>query len=133
MKRKLITYGCIALFVTLIFFPITTVHSVSGEGQVRTTADEILGDCELSLEIKEVKSLLFCYKKSFSFVLDGHTFSEFVDSTHDETSDGLCLISQMYYDKEKSSLAPCSLAYRDDLSNFVLRFSERLYILEMTA
>ena len=61
MKRKLITYGCIALLATLIFFPITTTNSVSGEGQVRTTTEDILGACELSLEIKEVKSLLFCY------------------------------------------------------------------------
>lgn len=132
MKRKLITYGCIALLATLIFFPITTTNSVSGEGQVRTTTEDILGACELSLEIKEVKSLLFCYKKSFSFVLDGHIFSEFFDSSHDETGDGLCLISQMYYDKGKNSLAPCSLVYQDDLSNFVLHLNEKLYILEIT-
>ncbi len=131
MKRRLITYGCTALLITLVFFPITTTNSVSGEGQVRTTTEDVLGDCELSLEIKEVKCLLFCYRKSFSFVLDGHIFSEFVDSTYDETSDGLCLISQMYYDKGKNSLSSCSLAYQDDLSNFVLHLNEKLYILEI--
>lgn len=132
MKKKLITCGCIVLLVALIFFPVTTTSSVSGKGQVRTTNEDILGDCELSFEIKEVKSLLFCYKKSFSFVLDGYIFSKIVDSYYDETYDGLCIITQMYFDEEKNRLAPCSLAYRDDLSNFVLRFNEKLYILEIT-
>lgn len=132
MKNKLIVCSCIVLLVVVTFFPTTTTHFASGNGQVLTSNEEKIGNCKLSLEIKEVKSLLFCYKKSFSFVLDEYIFPESVSSTYDETDGGICFISQIYYDKDKNRLSSCSLAYQDDLSYFVLQFNEKLYTLETT-
>lgn len=133
MKKKLIKYGCFALFVILFFFPIPTTHSVSGEGQVQTDAGDILGDCELSIGIKEVKSLVFCYKKTFSLVLDEQQiFSELLATSYSET----CVtwwISGMYYDAEENQCVSCDLHYQEDLSHFEIDLKGKTYILEAAA
>ena len=120
----------IILFLIISSFPITTTYSVSGD--VLTSDEEKLEYCDLSLEIKEVRSLLYCYKKFFTFVLDGNISPEPVSSTHHESDSGSCLISQMYYDEGENRVALCSLLYQNDLSYFVLHFGGKQYTLEIT-
>ncbi len=128
MKRKCILWGIIACFIIILLFPATTTHVMAGEGQVLTAGWKEVRYCQLSIEIKEVNSCLFCYQKEFSFVLDGRAFLEFKGTTYDETTDGLCVISQMFYWKEKNRMSPCSLIYPKDLSYFVLRWEEERYV-----
>lgn len=133
MKRKVIIYCIIAFIIIILVFPITTTQVISGDGQVMTIDEEKIGDCELSINIKEIRSLIFCYSKSFSCVLDGRSFSGFGRSHHDETDDGLCLISQMYYDEDENAMNPCSLAYQKDLSHFEIYLDKKIYVLEIKA
>lgn len=133
MRKRLIVCSCMILLLIVIFLPITTTYSFSSDVKTLTSSEEKLGYCELSLEIKDVHSLLYCYKKSFSFVLDGNISPEPVNNVHHETDSGTCFITQMYYDKDKNRLDSCGLFYQDDLLHFVLYFNEKQYIFETTA
>ena len=70
MKKKLALAIAIIVVFSVVFFPMTTTHSISGSGDILTPQKEKIGTCELEIEIKEVSSLLFCYKKSFTFAVD---------------------------------------------------------------
>lgn len=74
MKPSSIIGSVIAPVITIILFPIATNHVISGNGHVLTADKEKLGDCELSIEIKEVSARVFYYSKRFLFVFDGSTF-----------------------------------------------------------
>ena len=52
-----------------------------------TPQKEKIGTCELEIEIKEVSSLLFCYKKSFTFAVDDNFVEEFETTSHSEADD----------------------------------------------
>lgn len=83
----------VVLIIAIFFFPVISTNTISGSGQVLTPDKEPVGNCDLSVEIKEIHSLALCYSKRFSFILDGKRFSEFDTTTHAE-ADGLCFISQ---------------------------------------
>lgn len=132
MKHKmnrLILCLIIIFALAIAFFPFTTTEVISGKGHVLTLEKEKIGDCELFIEIKDVKSLLMRYRKSFSFVLDGTEFSEF-DTYHDDGPiDGWCSIGQMYYDLTISSFDFCLLVYGTDLSYAALVHKEKIYFI----
>lgn len=117
MNRHRVLFLCVVvLMIILAFFPYSTRKVISGYGEVITLESEKARDCTISIEICETKSLLFCYKKQFSYTLDGEKCTEFLTSSHSETDDGLCLIDQMFYDEQTDDLTLCSLVYSSDLS-----------------
>lgn len=128
MKTKYFILALL-LIAAVLFFPVRKTSSISGDGAVLTTGKEKVGDCTLSIEIQEVRSLAVRYRKTFSFVVDGERVSEFRSAYASETSDGLCFISQMYYDAQEDRMASCALVYQEDLSYAVIYWNDRLYFI----
>lgn len=128
MKKKLALAIAIIVVLSVVFFPMTTTHSISGSGDILTPQKEKIGTCELEIEIKEVSSLLFCYKKSFTFAVDDNFVEEFETTSHSET-DEIYLISQMYYEKEADKMNSASLIYPNDLSYAVLNSDANYYFI----
>ena len=128
MKRKAI-FGCALLLVLILFFPVASTREIAGQGHLLGENREGIGVCSLSVEIKEVKSLAVKYSKRFAFTLDGRDFSRFGTHVHRETSDGRCLISQMYYDGETNRYQLCTVFYAEDLSWLELTWAENCYAL----
>ena len=95
MKKK--TLFAIILLIALVaaLFPIPTIHNISGAGEVLNLQKEKIGTCELEVEINVISSLAICYKRSFSFILNGKPVETFSTTSYSE-ADGLCLHSQMY-------------------------------------
>lgn len=129
MKKhiRMAILGFLAVLV-ILFFPISNKHSILGEWEVLTQQKEKTGSCMVEIEIKEVSSLLICYKKSFSFSIDGNSIKEYESTAFSET-DEICLISQMYYDKEANSMRLASLIYPKDLSYTILDLGENYYFI----
>lgn len=111
----------------LAFCPYSTSNVISGDGEILNLENEKIGECTLSIEICETRSLLFRYKKQFSYTLNGQRHNTFVTSSHSETDDGVCLISQMYYDEKTDALNMCSLMYSNDFSYATLRVNSEQY------
>ncbi len=128
MKLKYLI-PALLLIAIVIFFPIRKTSGISGDGAVLTTDKEKVGDCTLSIEIQEITSLAVRYRKTFSFVVDGERISEFQSAYASETVDGLCYISQMYYDGQEDRMAGCELVYQEDLSYAVIYWNDRLYFI----
>lgn len=128
MKKKAIVFTVILVVLVVVFFPISTTHSISGNGDVLTLQKAKIRDCNLEIEITEISSLVICYKKSFSFVIDGKATKEFSTTSHSEAA-GICLLSQMYYDQEIDEPRLCSLIYKDDFSYAVLYLGENYYFI----
>ncbi len=128
MKPKYLI-PALLLIAVVIFFPVRKTSGISGDGAVLTTDKEKIGDCTLSIEIQEITSLAVRYRKTFSFVVDGKPVCEFQSAGASETGDGLCSISQMYYDEQENSMSVCSLVYQEDLSYAVIYWNDRLYFL----
>lgn len=126
-KAAALIAGMIVLL--LVFFPYTISNVISGDAEILNLENETIGACTLSIEIHETRSLLIQYKKQFSYTLDGERHDSFVTSSHSETDDGVCLISQMYYDEKKDAITLCSLFYLDDLSEVTLRVDEQQYMI----
>ena len=126
MKRKITVMVLLALVVLL--FPISSTQNLSGEGEVLNRQKEKVGTCQLEVEITEVSSLVFTYKKAFTFVLDGGAVEEFATDSHSEIED-ICLLSQMYYDEEQNEMSLCSLIYKKDLSYAVLDLGKNYYFI----
>ena len=114
-KHKVLLLVGVALMIILLF-PCSTGSTISGCGEVINLENKNVEDCTLLVEIRETRSLLFCYKKQFSYTINGEKHKDFVTSSHTETGDGICLISQMYYDEQNDDLKLCSLVYLRDLS-----------------
>ena len=124
------------IVLLLMFFPYTTSQMISGDAEILTPENEKIGACTLSVEIEETRSLLFRYKKQFSFTLGGERNDSFLISSdskispsYAETDDGFCLISYLFYDGEKNTIRSCSLWYQDDLSYVNLRVDEEQYVI----
>lgn len=130
MKIKFIICGIISLVIIIFFFPITTVRTLSGNGEILSKNKEKIGDCELSIEIIEVNARTFCYNKQFSFVLDGSTFPESIAESHFQTLDDFFVIWQSYYDAEKNAIASCYLVCQNDLSFAIVGWNNKFYFID---
>lgn len=128
MKKKFVLAFIIIIALIVIFFPVPTKHIISGDGDVLTLQKEKIGTCELEVEIKEVSSLAVCYRRSFSFFLDGKTVEMFSTTSYSE-ADGLCLLSQMYYNEKMDMMTLASLIYPKDLSYVVLDLGSNYYFI----
>ena len=127
MKKKNIIVVLMVILIVL-FFPVSTTHIISGDGEILTLQKEKIGNCKLEIEISEISSLLICYKKSFSYVLDGKAREEFSTTSYSE-ADEICFISQMYYDEELDEMNMCSLTFKKDLSYAVLDLGTTYYFI----
>lgn len=125
-KHKVLLLVGVALMIILLF-PCSTGSTISGCGEVINSENKKVEDCTLSVEIRETRSLLFCYKKQFSYTINGEKRKDFVTSSHTETGDGICLISQMYYDEQNDDLKLCSLVYLRDLSYAMVQLDTGRY------
>ena len=127
MKKKIIAFCVIALLATILFFPVTTTSVISGDGKVLALNKEELRDCTLSIEIKEVNSLAYRYSKTFSFVLDGTSISDFFGDVHTDAVEDFCTITQFYYDANKNKIVHYGLLYGEDLSYAFIISNGELY------
>ena len=91
------------------------------------TDKEKSADCWLEIAVLEQSRIIGKDSKSFSFVMDGNAFYKFETASYGETEEGLCLISQMYYDANEDAMSLCSLLYPEDMSYAVLRLGDALY------
>ena len=126
--KKLTLAIAIIVVLSVVFFPMTTTHRISGNGDILTPQKEKVGTCKLEIQIKEVSSLLLCYKKSFSFAVDDNFVKEFETTSYSE-SDKICLISQMYYNIETDQMSMTSLVYPNDLSYAILNLGTNYYFI----
>lgn len=132
MKKKIVLVMIIIFAITAVFFPVSTTHIISGDGDILTLQKEKIGDCKLKIEIKEISSLIFSYKKGFSFSIDGNSVEEFETATHSKT-DEIFLISQMYYDESTDAMSLASLIYPEDLSYAILCLDGEYYFINKGA
>lgn len=128
MSKKFKIFGMIGLLIIVLFFPYTMTNVLSGDGSVLTLEKEKIGDCTLSIKIKEVRCLLGRYSKRFSFQLNGDDYEDFSTSAYNEV-DTWEMISQLYYHKEEDRFDLCVLIFAKDLSYAVIRTDENLYFL----
>lgn len=137
-KRRLLLAGILLLCVAaVLFFPITKTRTISGSGVVLTKDKEKIGDCTLTLEIRETGSLAADYRRHFSFVLhDGQTTEEYDTKkalqgrTFVDRHDGVCMIASMYSGYRTGyKVVRCDLLYAEDLSYAALLWEDRLYYL----
>lgn len=136
MKRK--EFICIIAIVcaaVVLFFPVSKTRSFSGNGSVLNSEREKIGDCTISIEVKELKSLVLRYRMNFSFTMNDEPCyaSEEIrfPVAVSVTEYGDCLLSQFYYDSETNRMQPCSLFYRGDLSYAEIFWKNSYYSIEM--
>lgn len=126
MKKKANIVIILLIVVVVLLFPIPTIHNIRGNGEVLNIQKESIGACELEVVMKEVSSIAVCYKRSFSFVLNGKVVETFSSTSYSE-ADGICLLSQMYYNEEADMMNLASLIYPKDLSYVVLNLGSNYY------
>lgn len=126
-NRKYFVFIGVFLLVILVLFPYSTRKIISGHGEVLTLENEKIGDCTVSIEIYETRSLFFCYGKYFSYIIDGEESKAFTTSSHSVANEDLYIISQMYYDEKNDEMSLCSLIYPKDLSYGKIKFDTMLY------
>ena len=128
MKKRTIILAIFILVFVIMFFPVSSTHNISGNGAVLNVQKEKIGECKLDIEITEISSLIICYKKCFAFTIDGKSTKEFSTNSHAKAK-GICLISQMYYDKDIDAMHLCSLIYNEDYSYAVLDLGANYYFI----
>lgn len=126
-NRKYFILAGVFLLVILVFFPYSTRKVISGHGEVLTLEKEKIGDCTVSIEIYETRSLFFCYEKYFSYTIDGEESKAFTTSSYAIANEDLYIISQMYYDEKNDEMSLCSLIYPKNLSYGIIKFDIMLY------
>lgn len=128
----IIVIACVA---TVLFFPISKTRTFSGNGSVLNSEKEKTADCTITVEVKELTSLMLRYRMNFSFMLNDVPCyaSEEVrfPAAVSVTEYGDCLISQFYYDGETNSMKRCSLFYQGDHSYAEIFWEENYYTLSM--
>lgn len=130
MKIKFLVCGIAIIITVIFFFPITTAHMISGSGEILNSEKEKIGNCTLSIEIRETKARTFCYNKQFSFSMDGNDYLESVNKTYNITWDMFCSITQLYYDEKENRVNICYLVYQNDLSFAVIYLNSRYYFID---
>ncbi|MDO5400254.1 MAG: hypothetical protein Q4F17_04635 [Eubacteriales bacterium] len=135
MKRWLkIAIPLCILAAAVLFFPIKRTYTLSGDGAVLTLGKEKVGDCTMSVEIQELKSLAMSYRKTFSFVLDGvespSDFIHFDDEHYSKTPGIPYLLTQACYSGPDDRTEFYTLLYAPDLSYAVLKWGDNLYFLD---
>ena len=55
MKKKLALAIAIIVVLSVVFFPMTTTHSISGDGDILTPQKEKIGTCELEIKLKKFR------------------------------------------------------------------------------
>lgn len=135
MKKsiKLTIILVILLIAAVLLFPYTKENALHGTGEIRSASKELIGACSLEIEIKESRSILLSYHKYFTLTLDGQKYEEFTLKPTVSEADGLCLISQMFYDADKGHLNVCALVYPEDFSYAVISLDDKLYCLNCDA
>ena len=128
--KKWIVSAWVMLVLLVAFFPVEKGLACSGKAEIFNEYNERTGECELDVEVKQLKSLVFTYSKSFKFAIDGNEQSEFATNTVSETDDGLYMISQMFYDKESDMMSVCSLVYRENFDFVKIYYKDRTYIMK---
>ena len=130
MKKKLIITTIILVLLTLLvlFFPITKTHKFNGQAEILSPKKEVIGNCDLKIEITEFSSLVFNYKNTFSLKLNGKPI-EFKSSSSDTESGDFWSITQSYYDEIRNWMDFCTLVYKKDFSYIVLSFEDNYYFL----
>ena len=115
MKKKLALTIAIIVVLSVVFFPMTTTHSISGSGDILTPQKKKIGTCELEIEIKEVSEFIYDlnYDKDTLVVtlaagektLRIDKFIEFINKNFDKeiTSVDVLKIAQILDDGEKTS------------------------------
>lgn len=128
MKKLAIPVVASLLVLLILFFPVKKTHVISGHGEILTTEKEKVGDCSLSVEITEMRSLLLDYSRTFSFAINGKPESDFEAHSFGE-SDEISSITQVYYNEAKDQVGFCELVYPKDLSYVVFLWDDLLYFL----
>lgn len=132
MKKKLILTAVFVVLAVLVvlFFPIKTKHELSGQAEILSREKEVLGTCQLKIEITELASLVLTYNKTFTFATDTTKTDDAFDSasTHWEW-DNFCSISLLYYDEALNTSRLCTLTYPEDLSYAILKLDSNYYFL----
>ena len=129
MKKFIIPISILLIALIVLFFPITKTYTMSGEGEILTTSKEKIGECNLSIEIKEVSCLLFDYERTFTYSLDDTCVTHFSSANFWESSDGAKTIVQTLWSEEQDRVVFCSVMYPEDLSFVVLIWQDQLYFL----
>ena len=130
MKKKSIIALLILFLLLVVFVPFSnTAFVIAGDSETLTTEKERVGSCPVSVEMTEVSSLFFCYKRHFSVTIDGHSINSFQSNSYSE-ADGLCVQSQMYYDDVSNAMSLCRLIYPSDLSYIIIGFDSNYYYLD---
>mgnify|MGYP003103418158 FL=1 len=147
MKRKTIIIGIILLLIAIFFFPVKTVRTISGPGEILNRQKEKTGDCQLSIAIEELNARTFSYKKQFTFFVDGVAMAELPKGAHHETHDAgvffgpgapvaveagdkIAWISEGVYDAEENGVVFCQLVYQTDLSFAVVSWKGQFYFID---
>lgn len=91
-KAFLIAVVCV---LVILFFPVVSTQSVTGNAAVITEAGPRPGTSLMEIQIRELRSLVCTYRKNFVFTLEGNRVDEFASSYTSESEYGDCVISQM--------------------------------------
>ena len=133
MNKKKICIITALCLVAILLFPIPVKASYSGDGAVYAEDGmEKIGECILSVEVTSLESVLHCYKKSFTFTLNGTKWEEFESNHHSETDDGMYQITQGYYDRIMDQINFCSLFYSPQNASLKLSLKGSIYVLPVS-
>ena len=69
MKKRTIILAIFILAFVIMFFPVSSTHNISGNGDVLNVQKEKIGECKLDIEITEISSLIICYKMILSILV----------------------------------------------------------------
>ena len=67
--KKWIVSAWVILVLLVAFFPVEKGLACSGKAEIFNEYNERTGECELDVEVKQLKSLVFTYSKSLSLPL----------------------------------------------------------------
>lgn len=133
MKRTaFVSIIAIVCIVIVLFFPSLETWTLSGDGNILNDEKVIIGNCAVSIEVRQWKSLVHRYSTDFSFALDGlpcYASDEVRFPVSFSVSRDGSMLSQMYYDEEANHMKLCFLFYQADHSLAEIFWDGNYYIL----